>query len=74
MVTSLLRCEANLGNTMILGRDAKLAELNAFLDWLETGRTVVPSDPGHAGLLAILQSAIAKTRHSIQTLAGSKSN
>jgi hypothetical protein len=59
---------------MTLGKEAKLAELNAFLDWLEAGRAVVPSDPDHAELLAILESAIAKTRHSIQTLAGSKSN
>jgi hypothetical protein len=59
---------------MMRSREAKLAELNAFLEWLEAGRNIVPSDVDHAELLAILESAIAKTRSSIQTLLGPKSN
>ena len=59
---------------MTLGREEKLAELNAFLDWLETGRTIVPSDPDHVELLVILESAIARTKYTIQTLLESKSD
>ena len=59
---------------MTLSKEARLAELNTFLDWLEAGRTIVPSDPDHVELLAILESAIAKTKQLIQMLAGSKSN
>jgi hypothetical protein len=62
------------GNTMTLSKEARLAELNTFLDWLEAGRTIVPSDPDHAELLAILESAIAKTKSSLQTLVKPKSN
>ena len=47
---------------------AKLAELNAFLGWLEAGRSIVPNRADHAEMLAILESAIAKTKHSIQQI------
>jgi hypothetical protein len=74
MLASLLWLNKLGANFMRPSQETKLAELNAFLRWLETGRGMVQNNPDHAELLAILESAIAKTKSSLQTLVKPKSN